>query len=235
MRTKFNTVVLPSEALKGLIHGFWHHTKDATETEIALLYIDVTERSASDALYAILKRDAHRGVAAVGYNTSGYVRGRTAVPVLSVVLSNNLLHVNPESLASGLLPIVDSVLRATATHKSQVNFYGEPGVGKIISYITDALYKQFCNSSQSHTPALGTFDLESNITVDNFVSIAIDPEFRERVADIPGKEFFLGENFIFMHPDELDKVVRVIYTSGKRVVMHPVLHRYYFDNVVSHF
>lgn len=230
---KIQTVTLPIDALNGLIHGFWRHTKEQ-DVGKALYYIDVTERAAENALYAILRRDASYGIEALGYDpTATKVRGNTSPAQVAVVLSNNLLHIDREQIGTGLNAFFQMLGRTTHTNSSTITIYGEPGVEKIMAIVRDVEYNGFMQGHvNSNILRMGPFEMGSNITVDNFVSMAIDPDFEKRVAEMPATEFCFGREFVFMHPDSLETVLHVLRRQRKTCVMHPDLYRYYFENVI---
>ena len=91
---KIQHVTLPTDALNGLIHGYYHHSKSTDAFCKSLFYIDVTSRGATDALYAILKREPTSGVVPMGYDTVQAARGHTSPAYLALVFSNNLLHLD---------------------------------------------------------------------------------------------------------------------------------------------
>ncbi|QZE58808.1 hypothetical protein pEaSNUABM28_00251 [Erwinia phage pEa_SNUABM_28] len=228
---KIQHVTLPTDALNGLIHGYYHHSKTTDEFCRSLIYIDVTDRSASDALYAILKREPTKGIVPMGYDCLREARGHTAPAQLAIVLSNNLLHIDNTKMAGGVQAIFNALARTTHTNDTQITVYGEPGVSKILNIMRDIQYKEYINAPESDI-VLGDFNLESNMTIDHFVHMAIDPKFEEAIRNSPATEFKLGSSFMFMHPDELTKVVRMVRRCSKICIMHPDIHRYYFENVI---
>lgn len=230
---KIQHVVLPTDALNGLIHGYYHHSKGTDEFCKSLFYIDVTDRSASDALYSILKRDKTSGIVPMGYDSQKDARGHTSPASLAVVLSNNLLHLDDNKMSRGILTIFSALARTTHTNNTQITVYGEPGVDKILNIVRSVDYKDYIEGAGEGTDVvLGDFDLESNMTIDHFVHMAIEPKFEDAIRNSPATEFKLGANFMFMHPDELAKVVRLIRRCSKICIMHPDIHRYYFENVI---
>ncbi|QZE59490.1 hypothetical protein MPK66_gp246 [Erwinia phage pEa_SNUABM_2] len=230
---KIQHVVLPTDALNGLIHGFHHHSRTTEEFCKSLFYIDVTNRSAHDALYSILKRDKTLGIIPMGYDNEKDARGHTSPASLAIVLSNNLLHLDDTKMSRGILNIFGALARTTHTNDTQITVYGEPGVDKILNIVRRVDYRDYTEGSGvSADVVIGDFELQSNITIDNFVSMAIDPKFEDDVRNSPATEYKLGSNFMFMHPDELAKAVRLIRRCSKTCIMHPDLHRYYFENVI---
>lgn len=228
---KIQHVTLPTDALNGLIHGYYHHSKSTDAFCKSLFYIDVTTRGATDALYAILKREPTSGIVPMGYDTVQAARGHTSPAYLALVFSSNLLHLDEKKLTDGIQDIFNALARTTHTNDTQITVYGEPGVSKILNIMRDIQYKEYIDDPKSEV-VFGDFDLESNMTIDHFVHMAIEPEFEDSIRNSPATEFKLGSNFMFMHPDELIKVVRMVRRCGKICIMHPDIHRYYFENVI---
>ncbi|QZE58121.1 hypothetical protein MPK70_gp245 [Erwinia phage pEa_SNUABM_33] len=231
---KIQTNILPTEALHGLIHGFFHQAKSPehpSDSSRSLIYIDVTDTSARNALYAILKREPSSYTHPVAYDRVGDVRGFTAPRHLPVVLSANLAHVDKPTLASSLAGIFSALSHTVHKYDTQITIYGEPQIEKLLSDVRNIQFKDFLEVC---TPELacGDFDLKSNITVDNFVSIAIDPEFAQRIPESPGTTYTFGRDFMFMHYEDLHKVIQILRKYKKNCTLHPDLMRYYFMNVI---
>lgn len=228
---KIQTNILPTEALHGLIHGYARQAKQPDAATKTLFYIDVTERSANDALYSILRRDIPSSIVGTAYDSIVRFRGHTAPPQLPIVLSESLFHISLDRLASSLAGILDALGRTVHTNDTQITIYGEPSIEKLLSVVRDTQFKDFLEVC---TPELacGDFDLQSNITVDNFVSIAIDPEFAQRIPESPGTTYTFGRDFMFMHYEDLHKVIQILRKYKKNCTLHPDLMRYYFMNVI---
>ncbi len=228
---KIQTNILPMDALHGLIHGYARHAKEPSESRKILFYVDVTDRGANDALYSILRREIPEGIVGTAYDKVNSFRGHTAPAQLPVVLSESLFHVGLERLASSLAGIFDALGRTVHKNNTQITIYGEPPIEQLLLMVRETQFKSFlevCNPEF----ACGDFDLQSNITVDNFVSMAIDPEFHQRVQDMPDTTFTFGRDFMFMHYDDLHKVIQMLRKHKKNCTLHPDLMRYYFMNVI---
>ncbi|AXG67285.1 hypothetical protein HOU09_gp241 [Dickeya phage vB_DsoM_AD1] len=228
---KIQTNILPTEALHGLIHGYARQAKQPDAASKTLFYIDVTERGANDALYSILRRDIPSNIVGTAYDSIVSFRGHTAPPQLPIVLSESLFHISLERLASSLAGIFDALGRTVHTNDTQITIYGEPAIEKLLAIVRDTQFKNFlevCNPEL----ACGDFDLQSNITVDNFVSMAIDPDFEKRIPESPGTTYAFGRDFMFMHYEDLHKVIQLLRKYKKNCTLHPDLMRYYFMNVI---
>lgn len=231
---KIQTNFLPTEALHGLIHGFFHQAKSSehpSDSSRSLIYIDVTDTSARNALYAILKREPSSYMHPVAYDRIGDVRGFTAPHHLPVVLSSNLLHVDKTTLAVSLAGMFDALGRTVHKYDAQITIYGEPEIEKLLQIVRDIQFKNFvevCNPEL----ACGDFDLTSNIAEGNFVSMTIDPAFEKHVRDMPATTYTFGRNYLFMHPDYLHKVIQMLRRYKKNCTLHPDVMRYYFMNVI---
>lgn len=228
---KIQTNILPTEALHGLIHGYARQAKQPDAASKTLFYVDVTERSANDALYAILRRDIPANIVGTAYDCISNFRGHTSPAQLPVVLSESLYHISLDRLSSSLAGIFDALCRTVHTNDTQITIYGEPAIDKLLSIVRDTQFKDFLDVC---TPQLacGDFDLKSNITVDNFVSMAIDPEFEKRVQEMPATTYTFGRDFMFMHYEDLHKVIQMLRRYKKNCMLHPDLMRYYFMNVI---
>ena len=126
---------------------------------------------------------------------------------------------------------MNALARTTHTNDTQITVYGEPGVSKILNTMRDIQYKEYIDDPKSEV-VMGGFDLESNLTVDHFVRMAIEPKFEDSIINSPATEFKFGSNLMFMHPYALDNAVRMIRRCSKICIMHPDIHRYYFENVI---
>lgn len=228
---KIQHVILPTDALNGLIHGYYHHSRGTEEFCKSLIYVDVTDRSATDALFAILKREPSKGIVPMGYDGLREARGHTSPAHLAIVLSNNLLHMDTHKMSRGIQNIFKALAHTTHKNNTQITVYGEPGVDKILNIVRNFEYKDYIDAVEPEV-RLGEYELESNMTIDHFVHMAISSEIEDSFKKSTINEFTLGGNFTFMHPDSLDKVVRMIRRCGKTCVMHPDMHRYYFENVI---
>lgn len=228
---KIQTNILPTEALHGLIHGYARQAKQSDASTKTLIYVDVTDRSAKDALYAILRRDVPERVVGTAYDCVVNFRGHTAPAHLPIILSGSLLHVDATRLSKYLDEIFNALGHTVQKNDTQITIYGEPEIEKLLDLMRES---QFENFSAACTPelALGDSELQSNITVDNFVSMAIDPEFEKRIQAMPADTYTFGPEFIFMHYDDLHKVIQMLRRNKKNCTLHPDLYRYYFMNVI---
>lgn len=228
---KIQTNILPTEALHGLIHGYAREAKVPSESRKTLFYVDVTDRSANDALYSILRREIPEGIVGTAYENINNFRGHTAPAQLPIVLSESLFHIGLDRLATSLAGIFDALGRTVHKNDTQITIYGEPAIEKLLSIVRDMQFKNFLDVCNPEL-ACGDFDLQSNITVDNFVSMAIDPDFAKRIPDSPGTTYTFGRDFLFMHYEDLHKVIQMLRKYKKNCTLHPDLMRYYFMNVI---
>lgn len=227
--TKFDIIKIQNQELfSSLIHGTHHALRNpeyGTKNSIGMAYVDITAHSAKSELFATLKKPHCDLILPTSYVDVVSVRGRTIVPNASIFLSPNLGFCEVKQMGQDLLRFLGAFSHGSRP-ENKITIYHMFESDAIFNSIRDTEYDIY---SASSTVILGDSELKSNLTIDNFVSIAIELGYESRVREMPAETFIFGQEMTCMDAKYLANAVSVIGRCNKRVVMHPELHRKYFD------